>query len=297
VINIFLLISLASASKFDFTYPTTIILNYNGSTSTVNTNHSNSTDFWITTEGNLGDVSDILGSDITNDEGWITSSSDSWSKNYTLYYTKIQVDNNFSLYYLKSIINSMLNGNLTLGKTYSNTNVAGNLSTSKLYANINIAGNITGVSLATVVSMLGGNITTVNNNINLNLTSSKTYSNSIMNGNLTATNNNINLNLSTSKLYSNVNIAGNITGYTKADSNSMISGNLSTSKLYSNTNIVGNLSLTLLANGSRAMTGDLNLGGFNLTNAGNISFGGSNNIYDNDTCIKIKGLTSLLEIC
>ena len=45
------------------------------------------------------------------------------------------------------------------------------------------------------------------------------------------------------------------------------------------------------------MTGDLNMGGNNITNVGNISFGGSNLIYDNSTCVKIKGSTSLLEIC
>jgi len=50
-----------------------------------NTNHSNSTDFWITSEGDLDDVSDILGSDITNDLGWAVGGGDSWSGNYTFY--------------------------------------------------------------------------------------------------------------------------------------------------------------------------------------------------------------------
>jgi len=62
-------------------------------------------------------------------------------------------------------------------------------------------------------------------------------------------------------------------------------------------NMYSNLSTTLLANGTRAMTGDLNMNNNNITNVKNISFGGSNNIYGNGTCIKIQGSTSLLEIC
>jgi hypothetical protein len=76
-----------------------------------------------------------------------------------------------------------------------------------------------------------------------------------------------------------------------------INGNLTASKIYTNENIASNLTTVLLLNGSNTMTGDLNLGGKNITNVKNISFGGSNNIYDNGTCLKLQGSTSLLEIC
>lgn len=71
---------------------------------------SNSSDLWITTEGIKDNVVDILGSEITNDLGWITAAgSDTWLGNYTFYYTKSEVDNNFSLYYLKSNPNNFVN--------------------------------------------------------------------------------------------------------------------------------------------------------------------------------------------
>ena len=64
---------------------------------------------------------------ISNPYNFINTTSDTWSTNYSLYYTKIEIDTNFSLFYLASIINQILSGNITDAKTYSNNILSGNL--------------------------------------------------------------------------------------------------------------------------------------------------------------------------
>jgi len=268
------LVSGSEESNFDFTYPTTIILNYNGST--INTNQSNSSEFWITSEGHLNDVSQILGSDITNDLGWITAAgSDSWAGNFTFYYpltylyNKTEIDLNFSKYYLFSNPNNYINttgdswsSNFTLyyplTYLYNKTEVDTNLS--KYYLLSNPSNFIN-----TTVDSWAGNFTFYYNKTDINNTLTLYYTQTQAGLNYSSISNNINLNLTASK-----NFARDI--------------------------VNGNMTKVVLTNGSNAMTGDLNLGGKNITNVMNISFGG-NQIYTNDTCIKIKGSSSLLEIC
>jgi hypothetical protein len=63
----------------------------------------------------------------SNPYNFINITEDSWSTNYSLYYTKIEVDTNFSLYYLSSIINQILSGNITSAETYANSILSNNL--------------------------------------------------------------------------------------------------------------------------------------------------------------------------
>jgi len=67
-------------------------------------------------------------------------------------YTRTQIDNNFSLYYLASVVNQILSGNLTNYMSITSWNT---------------------------------NLTSINQNINLNHTEAKTYSNTILQNNLT----------------------------------------------------------------------------------------------------------------
>ncbi len=76
LVGILFLISFNSVSAFDFaeesggqniTINQTFIVN-------ASTNHSNSTDYWITNEGALNNVIDIFGSEINNNLNWINSS-------------------------------------------------------------------------------------------------------------------------------------------------------------------------------------------------------------------------------
>ncbi len=74
----------------------------------------NYTDYWNSTQ-----INDIL---TGNNTDWSSTfnqtyhdnvNTDSWSGNYTDYYNTTQIDNNFSLYWTSSIINSILSGNST----------------------------------------------------------------------------------------------------------------------------------------------------------------------------------------
>jgi len=92
ILGLLILIPLVSGldtSKFDFEYETPI--NYS-LVATVN-----ATEWWVTDEGNLDNVVDILGSWITNDLGWITNAV----SNLINYYSKIE-------------INSIVSGNKTI---------------------------------------------------------------------------------------------------------------------------------------------------------------------------------------
>ena len=221
-----------------------------------------------------------------------TASTDSWSTNYTDYYNKTRIDENFTNF--MSIVSW-------------NTNIT------NIFAQINA--NYTS-SLTTCNANINNNLTSINTNINNNLTSANSYANSIVasndtfrtnyssyflisswNTNLTNIFNQINLNYTSSLTTSNANINNNYTS-SLTTCNANINNNLT----QINTNLYGNLSLTLLANGSRAGTGNFNFGGYNISNIDNLTLTGdlnfgSNQIYSNTTCIKIQGSTSLLEIC
>ena len=63
----------------------------------------------------------------SNPYNFINTTSDTWSTNYSLYYTKIEVDTNFTLFYLASVINQILSGNITSANIYSNAILTSNL--------------------------------------------------------------------------------------------------------------------------------------------------------------------------
>ncbi|RPI76038.1 MAG: hypothetical protein EHM47_00945 [Ignavibacteriales bacterium] len=230
-----LFLSLISSLKVDIPTPTgtsnfTITYTYiNIST----TNYSNSSDFWITTEGDLNDVSDILGSDITNDLGWAAGGGDSWSLNYSNYYNKSDIDNNFTFYMLISSWNTnitnifaQINNNYTSSLTYANSIVVSNdtwRTNSSLYynatmVNIVVNGNASGSDSWISNYTLYYNGTTVNLIVSSNDTWRTNYTNYPTKENLYA----------------------NLTGY-------------------------------LLINGSRIITGNINLGGFNLSGIDNLT--------------------------
>jgi len=127
--------------------------------------------------------------------------------------------------------------NITYNFALSNNGTINGINTTWLD---NVAGFLS-FKLTQLETWFTGKLIDINNNINLNLTASKTYSNSIMSSNLT-------------NIFTQIN------------------NNLTASETYTNSNIAGNLSLTLLANGSRSMTGDLNVGNNNITNVNNITY-------------------------
>ena len=209
-----------------------------------------------------------------NTDSWVGNASSYYPLRYV--YNKTEVDNNFSKYM------SIVSWNTNL--TSINNNINLNNTNAKLYANTIVQGNLTGSFNTTYNNYVVANISNLTYNW-------RTNNGTMKNINTTWLDNTLGfLSFKLSKLESW--FTGKLT-----DINNNINLNSTADRIYTNTNIAGNLSLTLLVNGSRAMTGDLNMNGNNITNVKNISFGGSNNIYGNTTCIKIKGATSLLEIC
>ena len=259
-----------------------------------------------------------------------TGGTDSWAGNYTFYYNKTLIDNNFSSYTpITSLYANLTNyilangsrtatGDLNLGG-YNITNV-GNITanyicnSSNCYTLVNFLTDTTGgadswsgnytfyynktqidnnFSNYMSITSWNTNITNIFNQINLNYTSSLTTCNANINNNLTSINTNINGNLTSAKTYANSIVTSNDTWRTNYTS-------------YPTKNdLYANLTLTLLANGSRTATGNFNFGGFNISNidnltiasAGDINLNGGGKIYSNITCVKIQGSTSLLEIC
>jgi hypothetical protein len=81
------LVPLISAEEFGYGGRAGTTIKY------INNTNLNSSEIWITNEGNLDNMNDILGSEITNDLGWAAGGGDTWSLNYSFYYNKTTLDN------------------------------------------------------------------------------------------------------------------------------------------------------------------------------------------------------------
>jgi len=205
------------------------------------------------------------------------TSSDSWADNYSNYYNKTLIDNNFSLYYTKSQVDN----NITV-------------TSSTLYSNLSLYDLVNGSRSWTGNHNAGGyNISNIDNltaNKICNSTNCYTLYNFLLNnggtdswaGNYTFYYNKtlIDTNFSLYMLISSWNT--NLT-----DINNNINNNLTSAEIYTNSNIAGNLTLTLLKNGSTTATGNLNLGGFNISNIDNLT---SNRLCNSSTCYLLSDL-------
>ena len=160
--------------------------------------------------------------------------TDTWKTNYTDYYNKTQIDTNFTFYYLASIINQILSGNITDAKTYSN-------------------------------SIMSGNLTSINNNINLNNTDAKLYANSIVASNDTWRSNH-------SNYYNKSQVDYNFSLITSSDSwkgnfsfyynKSQVDNNFSL--YYLNSNPLNFVNITTIGNSTIVHSGNYNCSGSNI---------------------------------
>jgi hypothetical protein len=204
----------------------------------------------------------------------------------SLYYLKTEIDNNFSLYYTKTESNANLNNNITS----INSNINNNFTASKTYTNGVIAGNLTltllknGTTIATGNFNFGGyNISNIDNiTVNKYCNSTKCYT---LNDLLTTSSSTDSWSLNYSFYYNSTQV-NNI-----VSSNDTWRTNYTAYYTGANVNSIlgSNLSLTLLVNGSRIVTGNMNFGGFNVSNIDNLT---SNKICNSTKCYLLSDFLS-----
>jgi hypothetical protein len=196
------------------------------------------------------------------------SGSDSWSTNYSNYYNG-------------TIVNSLVISNDTWRTNYSSYLTGANVNTA-------IAGNLTltllknGTTIATGNFNFGGyNITNIDNiTVNKYCNSTKCY---VLSDLLATTSSTDSWSLNYTFYYNNTQVNNIIS------SNDTWRTNYSAYYTGANVNSIlgSNLSLTLLVNGSRIITGNMNFGGFNISNIDNLT---SNRICNSSTCYVLSDL-------
>ena len=287
------------------------------------TNVGNITSNYVCNSSNCYTLAQFLIDTTGGTDSWSTNYTDYYNKtrineNFSLYYTKVQTDNNFTLYL--PLTGGSLTGNLNLGG-FNISNI-GNITSNYVCNSTNCytlvqfltdtggtdswAGNYTNYYNKTIIDnnfSLYYLKTSVDNNFSLyypktaidnNFTLYLPLTGGVLSGNLTLTALNITSNYvcNSSNCYTLAQFlidtssgtdswAGNYTSYynkTQIDNNFTL--------YYPKTQVDNNFTKYLLLAGG-TLTGDLNLGGFNISNVGNIT---SNYVCNSSTCYLLSDL-------